>query len=60
MSILTGRELEFLANLRTSWRSLYWHELAHLLGGDDSPRDARPEAHCEAPQGAAKWIEATE
>jgi len=31
MSIFTGRELEFLASLRTSWKRLYWNELARLL-----------------------------
>jgi predicted Zn-dependent protease len=31
MSILTDRELEFLALLNTSWRELYWNELALLL-----------------------------
>jgi hypothetical protein len=44
MSILTGRELEFLASLRTSWRRLYWNELARLLKEDHNPRDARHEA----------------
>jgi hypothetical protein len=31
MSILTDRELEFLAGLNTSWSRLYWNELALLL-----------------------------
>jgi hypothetical protein len=35
MSILTVRELEFLANLRTGWRALYGSELARLLKEDD-------------------------
>ncbi len=34
MSILTIRELEFLASLNTRWRRLYWHELALLLKED--------------------------
>jgi hypothetical protein len=50
MSILTGRELEFLASLRTNWRRLYWNELARLLKEDDNPCDARHEAHSIAPQ----------
>jgi hypothetical protein len=31
MSILTDRELEFLAGLNRSWSRLYWNELALLL-----------------------------
>jgi hypothetical protein len=31
MSILTDRELEFLAGLHTGWSRLYWRELAVLL-----------------------------
>jgi hypothetical protein len=50
MSIFTGRELEFLASLRTSWRRLYWNELARLLKEDDNPCDARHEAHSIAPR----------
>jgi hypothetical protein len=38
MSILTDRELEFLAGLNTSWSRLYWNELALLL--PVQPRDA--------------------
>jgi hypothetical protein len=49
MSILTGRELEFLASLRISWSRLYWNELARLLREDDNPCDARPEARSIAP-----------
>ena len=49
MSIFTGRELEFLASLRTSWKRLYWNELARLLKENDNPCDARPEAHSIAP-----------
>ena len=41
MSILTNRELDFLASLRTDWRRLYWNELARLLREDDTPCDAR-------------------
>jgi hypothetical protein len=50
MSIFTGRELEFLASLKTSWRRLYWNELARLLKEDDNACDARHEAHSIAPQ----------
>jgi len=50
MSILTGRELEFLASLQTSWRRLYWNELARLLKEDDNRCGARREAHSIAPQ----------
>jgi hypothetical protein len=57
MSIFTGRELEFLASLKTSWRRLYWNELARLLKEDDNPRDARHEAHSIAPQsGGSKGL----
>ena len=35
MSILTGRELEFLASLNTSWRRLYFTELARLREEDE-------------------------
>jgi hypothetical protein len=50
MSILTDRELEFLASLRTSWSRLYWDELARLLKEDDNPCDARNEADSIAPK----------
>jgi hypothetical protein len=41
MSILTNRELEFLASLRTDWPRLYWNELARLLKEEDeNPGDA--------------------
>jgi hypothetical protein len=43
MSILTGRELEFLAGLSTSWKRLYWTELARLLKEGDNRCDARHE-----------------
>jgi hypothetical protein len=49
MSILTGRELEFLASLRTNWKRLYWNELARLLSGDDGPCDVGQEALRIAP-----------
>jgi hypothetical protein len=42
MSILTGRELEFLAGLRTDWRRLYLTEVECLLKEDDSC-DGKPE-----------------
>jgi len=38
MSILTNRELEFLASLNTSWRKLYWRELALLLKQEGADR----------------------
>ena len=69
MSIFTGRELEFLASLSTSWRRLYWNELARLLKEDDNPSDARHEAHSIAPRSGgskgfvphqAEWNQATE
>jgi hypothetical protein len=31
MSMLTGRELDFLASLRTSWHRLYLSEVERLL-----------------------------
>jgi hypothetical protein len=37
MSILTGRELEFLASLNTRWQRLYWNELVRLLKEVDGP-----------------------
>jgi hypothetical protein len=45
MSILTGRELEFLASLESSWTTLYWSEFARLLKQDDVRCNARHEAH---------------
>jgi hypothetical protein len=44
MLILTDRELEFLARLKTSWSRLYWNELALLLrgNGDDRAPSAAP------------------
>lgn len=54
MSILTARELEFLASLPTNWRRLYWNELAHLLKQDDNPCDARHETQSIAPRSASE------
>ena len=45
MSILTGRELEFLASLNGNWTRLYRNELARLLHKVDDPCDARHETH---------------
>ena len=45
MSILTGRELEFLASLNDNWTRLYRNELALLLHKVDDPCDARHETH---------------
>ena len=42
MSILTSRELEFLASLRTNWLRLYLTEVGRLKVGetcDDEPQD---------------------
>jgi hypothetical protein len=50
MSILTGRDLEFLDSLRTSWPRLYWNELARLRKEDNTPRDAQPEVHAKGLQ----------
>jgi hypothetical protein len=44
MSILTIREIEFLASLRTGWHGLYCRELARLLKGDGDPSELRREA----------------
>jgi hypothetical protein len=55
MSILTGRELEFLASLRTGWSRLYWNELARLLKEDDDASRVRHEAHSIAsPSGCSE------
>jgi len=43
MSILTGRELEFLASLNGNWTRLYRHELARLLRKVDDQCDAHHE-----------------
>jgi hypothetical protein len=50
MSILTDRELEFLASLRNGWRRFYCNELARLLREDKTPCDSRHEADLVAPQ----------
>jgi hypothetical protein len=50
MSILTDRELEFLASLRLDWRRFYWNELVRLLREDDNRFDAGHEADLIAPQ----------
>ena len=47
MSILTGRDLEFLDSLRTSWPRLYRNELARLRKENDTARDAQPEVHAK-------------
>jgi hypothetical protein len=39
MSLLTGRELEFLASLRTSWRRLYLTEVEIFLKEGDTCND---------------------
>jgi hypothetical protein len=39
MSLLTGRELEFLAGLRTNWRRLYLTEVEILLKEGDTSND---------------------
>ncbi|WP_201724281.1 hypothetical protein [Bradyrhizobium centrolobii] len=38
MCTLTQRELDFLASLKTSWRWLYWRELARVLREDAQSR----------------------
>jgi hypothetical protein len=44
MSILTGRDLQFLANLRTDWRKRYLSEVTRLLMQDNATGDAPPDA----------------
>jgi len=57
MTILTGDELEFIASLNTSWRRLYWNELARLLKEGDNRCDARREAHSLVPPyGSQFWV----
>jgi hypothetical protein len=41
MSVLTGRELEFLASLNARWSNLYGNELARLLKRDDTKCDGQ-------------------
>jgi hypothetical protein len=50
MSILTDREIEFIASLRMNWRRFYWNELVRLLKEDSTPVDGRHEANLIAPQ----------
>jgi hypothetical protein len=45
MTILTLRELEFLASLSTGWKGLYRSELSRLLKEDDSRCDRRHAAN---------------
>ena len=45
MSILTGRELEFLTSLNGNWTRLYHNELARLLHKVDDRCDAHHETH---------------
>lgn len=44
MCMLTQRELDFLASLRTGWRLLYRRELMRLIRGDVEAGEAQPEA----------------
>jgi hypothetical protein len=43
MCMLTQRELDFLASLKTSWRLLYRRELMRLIRGDVETGEARSE-----------------
>lgn len=45
MCMLTQRELDFLASLKTGWRLLYRRELARLIKSDAETGEARPETH---------------
>ena len=57
MSIFTMRELEFLASLKTSWRRLYWNELARLLSENDNRSDISHEVpFIVSPPGGAKRL----
>ncbi len=58
VSIFTGRELEFLAGLRTSWSSLYRQEFARLLKEHDEPFDNVRQEHRSgrSPSGAGGEI----
>lgn len=49
MSILTSRDLEFLASLQTSWRRLYLGEVARLLREDDTDAARRNSADAGRP-----------
>jgi hypothetical protein len=44
MSIITIRELEFLASLKQRWTRMYFSELARLLRELDGPYGLRPRA----------------
>ena len=43
MCMLTQRELDFLASLKTGWRLLYRRELMRLVQGDAEAGEARTE-----------------
>ncbi|WP_164933936.1 hypothetical protein [Bradyrhizobium guangzhouense] len=43
MCMLTQRELDFLASLKTGWRQLYRRELVRLIRGDVDTGEAGPE-----------------
>ena len=43
MCMLTQRELDFLASLKTGWRLLYRRELMRLIRGDVESGEAQPE-----------------
>ena len=45
MCMLTQRELDFLAGLKSGWRLLYRRELVRLIKGDIDTGEARPEPH---------------
>lgn len=45
MCMLTQRELDFLASLKTGWRLLYRRELMRLVTGEVERGEARPETH---------------
>jgi len=42
MCMLTQRELDFLASLKTGWRLLYRRELMRLIRGDVEAGEAQP------------------
>ena len=43
MCMLTQRELDFLASLKTGWRLLYRRELMRLVRSDVENGEAQPE-----------------
>ena len=47
--MLTQRELDFLASLKTDWRKLYWREFARILRENTQPGYAAAEV-CSGPQ----------